>query len=404
VKLRTLLFWAHLTAGLTAGIVILTMSATGVLLTYERQLIEWSDRGYHSVPPTPDARRLAIEALLARAREQRPDRAPTSIALRSDAKAPAALAVGQTTVYQDVYSGELLGEASAGVRGAMGRIRAWHRWLAMEGEQRASGKAVTGWANLVFLFILLSGLYLWIPRRWNRQNVRAVMLFRRGLHGKARDFNWHNVIGIWCAVPLTIIVACAAPMSFPWANAFVYRIAGDAVPPPANAAGSRRQEQPPGRYADGLNTLWARAEAQVSGWRSINLRLPGEADRAAVFSIDSGTGGQPQRRATLTLDVRTAALVRWEPFDSQSPGRRLRSWTRFTHTGEYYGLVGQTIAGLVSAGAVILVCTGLALACRRFLNRSFTSGGRPLERGVPRLKKSTPFPASTAAARVWTES
>ena len=44
MKLRTLFFWAHLTAGLTAGIVILTMSATGVLLTYERQLIEWADR------------------------------------------------------------------------------------------------------------------------------------------------------------------------------------------------------------------------------------------------------------------------------------------------------------------------------------------------------------------------
>jgi uncharacterized iron-regulated membrane protein len=274
----------------------------------------------------------------------------------------------------------------------------------MEGEQRALGKSVTGWANLVFLFILLSGLYLWIPRRRSWQNLRAVVLFKRGLGGKARDFNWHNVIGIWCAVPLTIIVACAAPMSFPWANAFLYRIAGDTAPPPANAAASRRQEQPRGRYPDGLNTLWARAEEQVSGWRSINLRLPAEADRSAVFSIDSGTGGQPQRRSTLTLDVRTAVLVRWEPFESQSSGRRLRSWTRFTHTGEYYGLAGQTIAGLVSAGAVILVCTGLALAFRRFLNRSFTSGGHPLERDVPRVKKSTPFPASRAAARIWTES
>jgi uncharacterized iron-regulated membrane protein len=404
VKLRTLFFWAHLAAGLTAGIVILTISVTGVLLTYERQLIEWSDRGYRSVPPTPDARRLATEALLARAREQRPDRAPAAIALRSDAQAPAALAVGQTTVYQDVYSGELLGESSAGVRGAMGRVRAWHRWLGMEGEQRGLGKAVTGWANLVFLFILLSGLYLWIPRRWSRQKVRAVIVFRRGLGGKARDFNWHNVIGIWCAAPLTIIVACAAPMSFPWANAFVYRIAGDTAPPAANTVGSRRQERPPGRYPDGLNTLWARAEAQVSGWRSINLRLPGEADRSAVFSIDSGTGGQPQRRSTLTLDVRTAALVKWEPFDSQSSGRRLRSWTRFTHTGEYYGLAGQTIAGLVSAGAAILVCTGLALAFRRFLNRWFMAGGRPLEPDVPRVKNSTPFPASSAAARVWTQS
>jgi uncharacterized iron-regulated membrane protein len=57
--------------------------------------------------------------------------------------------------------------------------------------------------------------------------------------------------------------------------------------------------------------------------------------------------------------------VRWEPFAAQSAGRRLRSWTRFTHTGEYYGLAGQTVAGIVSAGAVVLVVTGLSLALRR---------------------------------------
>ncbi|MBP7778413.1 MAG: hypothetical protein KA371_14950 [Acidobacteria bacterium] len=38
---------------------------------------------------------------------------------------------------------------------------------------------------------------------------------------------------------------------------------------------------------------------------------------------------------------------------------------RFAHTGEYYGLTGQTIAGLVSAGGAVLVYTGLALAWRR---------------------------------------
>ena len=44
MKLRTLIFWPHLVAGITAGVVILVMSVTGVLLTYERQLIAWSDK------------------------------------------------------------------------------------------------------------------------------------------------------------------------------------------------------------------------------------------------------------------------------------------------------------------------------------------------------------------------
>jgi uncharacterized iron-regulated membrane protein len=86
-----------------------------------------------------------------------------------------------------------------------------------------------------------------------------------------------------------------------------------------------------------------------------------------VFTIDEGTGGQPQKRATLTLNRATAEVVRWEPFASLSPGRQIRSWLRFAHTGEVYGLVGQTIAGLVSLGASVLVYTGLLLAFRRLL-------------------------------------
>ena len=43
--MRRVLLLVHLCAGLTAGAVILVMSVTGVLLTYERQITEWAD-GY----------------------------------------------------------------------------------------------------------------------------------------------------------------------------------------------------------------------------------------------------------------------------------------------------------------------------------------------------------------------
>jgi uncharacterized iron-regulated membrane protein len=373
MKLRTVVFWSHLTAGVTAGIVILIMSLTGVLLMYERQLIEWSDRGYARTAPAAGSQRLPVETLLARVTEQRPEHTPTTITLRADVTAPVAITLGQTTVYQDPYTGHILGEPSTDVRRVMTELRAWHRWLSLDGETRAIGKAVSGWSNLIFLFIVLSGMYLWIPRKWGWQNVRTVALFRRGLRSKARDFNWHNVIGIWSAVPLAIIVATATPISFPWASALVYRIAGEAPPPPATASRANGPgRQPSGVRTDGLNALWERAAAQVPGWRSINLRLSASADAPAVFAIDSGSGGQPQLRSTLTLDSVTGAVVRWEPFESQTRGRRLRSWTRFTHTGEYYGLAGQTLAGLASAGGVVLVCTGFALALRRFFGKSST--------------------------------
>ncbi len=117
------------------------------------------------------------------------------------------------------------------MRQFMSDMRAWHRWLAYEDEARLTARAVTGWSNVAFLFIVVSGLYLWFPRRWSWQHVRPVLMFTGGARGKARDFNWHNVIGVWCLVPLFIVVISAVPISFPWGNDLVYRAMGEEPPP-----------------------------------------------------------------------------------------------------------------------------------------------------------------------------
>lgn len=98
------------------------------------------------------------------------------------------------------------------MRRFMSATRAWHRWIAVEGEGRPIARAITGWSNAIFLFIVASGFYLWFPRKWTWQHVRTVTLFGGKVRGKARDFNWHNVIGFWSAVPLFIVVLTAVPM------------------------------------------------------------------------------------------------------------------------------------------------------------------------------------------------
>ncbi len=117
-----------------------------------------------------------------------------------------------------------------------------------------------------------------------------------------------------------------------------------------------------------LEALVAKAEGQMPDWKTISVALPSENAPRIVLTLDAGDGGQPQKRATLTLNRRTGAVERWEPYSSQSAGRRARTWLRFAHTGEVYGLAGQTVAGLVTAGGAVLVFTGIALALRRFLS------------------------------------
>ena len=60
MKLRTLLFWTHLTAGLVAGIVILIMSVTGTLLTFQQSVLKVIERSQRFVEVPAGAGRLDV--------------------------------------------------------------------------------------------------------------------------------------------------------------------------------------------------------------------------------------------------------------------------------------------------------------------------------------------------------
>jgi uncharacterized iron-regulated membrane protein len=282
-------------------------------------------------------------------------------------------------LFVDQYRGVVLGGLSP-VHDALHEVVEWHRWLG----SREVGRPITGAANLGFLGLVVFGVYLWWPRRWTREAVKAVTLFRSGLGGRARDFNWHNVIGIWCAPVLLILTLTGVVMSYQWANNLLYTLTGNEPPPPPPTAGAqpvREGERRPrpsaagtGRAAVGLDALWSRAERQVPGWIAINARLPQRADAPVTFFIQEPIGSHPSPRSQLVLDPVTADVVKWEPFAGQNMGRRLRAWVRPLHTGKAGGLLGQAIAGLASAGGAMLVWTGIALAWRRFRARRRRAG------------------------------
>jgi uncharacterized iron-regulated membrane protein len=381
-RLRTVIFWTHLLTGITIGSIVVTMAATGVLLACQRQIQTWADTRGLAYSPAPAGIPLAPDQLIARVQEAQAGRI-TGVRWRRDEDAPVEVELGrETLLFVDAYTGAILGDGSQRTRAFFRTITELHRWLALRGRYQSTGRAITGAANLALLLMLLSGFYLWWPRQPGARAFRNVMLFRRGLRPKARDFNWHNVIGFWSLLPLTVIVASAVVISYGWAGSLLERATSQpahvAAEPAHVAAQPAREPSLPDRAAappagatqaprpdTGAGTdLLVRAQAHVPHWRSVTMQIPAR-NGAVTFIIDSGTGGQPQRTALLTLAQATGAVLAWQPFASESRAARVRSILRYAHTGEVLGVAGQALAGLVSAGTVLLACTGIALALRR---------------------------------------
>lgn len=389
--IRKTIFWIHLICGVTAGAVVLMMSATGVLLTYERQMLDWAVQDLY-VEPEPSAERLPVETLVAAVEASEPGFEASSFVIRPEAAAPATVIQGRRNArYVNAYTGEALGMAAPGMRSFFSDMTGWHRYFNKTGDERPPWRAITGASNVAFLFLVLSGMYLWLPKIFSRAMFRVRLWFNPKVdNAKARDFNWHHVFGIWSAIPLVVVVASATVFSYPAVSDLVYRSFGEEpparrsrrpAPPPAAAAVQApsvpasfdaaplalpRQPMITAENLD-LNELLDIAAAHVDGWRTIALTLPDDGAEKVRFTIDRGNGGQPQYRHTLELDARTGDVVSSQPFSSLSPGRQARSFIRYLHTGEALGIVGQTIAGIVSFTSIIMVWTGLALAYRRLI-------------------------------------
>ncbi len=372
MSLRNAIFWVHLAVGVAAAVMILIMAVTGVILTYEAQLDRWALGGYRA-DPVPDTAPLGLDELIARAAGGPPAGLVASVAVERDPRAPAVVEFdGGATVYVDRFTGERLGDGETRTRRFLRSVTYWHRWFALDGEYRIVGRTIMATANLGFLFLLVSGVYLWWPQAAGPAAWRRALWFRRGLRGRARDLNWHNVIGFWSAVPLAVIVFSGAAISYQWVADLVHRLAGD-TPPFQSAPRTLPPAAPGDPSAAGdsaapveLQALAARAGAETPGWRTITVFLPESTHGLVVVAVDRGTGRQPSKAEDLVFDRANGALVERAGYPTFSRGFKIRRWLRYAHTGEVYGVIGQSVAGAVSLGAAFMVCTGLALSWRRF--------------------------------------
>jgi uncharacterized iron-regulated membrane protein len=382
---RKILFWAHLVCGVLAGIVVFTMSLTGVVLTYERQINAWVAQGRY-LPEAEQGEPLPLEQLLLIQRTAMPDIEATTLVLNKAPGAPVSFRAGRRGGLDlNPYTGAEMAMASPALDSFFSAMTGFHRWFNVDGENRALARQITGVSNVIFLFLVVSGLYLWLPSLWQWGVLKARLLLRASYpNSKARDFHWHHVFGIWAALPLLAVVYTGAVISYPWAANLMYLAFGAEVPAAPGAPQGARLNAANRNGADAANgsataalqpaaflplrELVKRAVADSGGdWQRLNVTLPRAEATTVQIEVDRGNGAQAHKRHTLSLDRSTGAIINVRTFADTPEAQRLRGIARFLHTGEVLGFWGQTIAGLASFAALFMVWTGFALSWRRLV-------------------------------------
>ncbi len=369
---RKTLFWLHLLAGLLAGLSIAIMCFTGTALAFEKELVAYAERDARRIaPPAAETPRLSIAELQSRVSAAHPTTKLSGIALENHPLAAVAFTAGRNeTFYANPFTGEIRQVASTRTRDFLQLMEDWHRQLALGGSNRPLGKAINGAGNIAFFFLTVSGLYLWWPRKWRTKGLKRSLWFVPAANTKARDWNWHNVIGFWSAPVLIVLTLTALPISYRWAGNLIFTLTGTPPPPPTSAPAPTAAIPAPVAKAQPLSadSLIARAQKELPAWTSLTYRggSTGAAPTPATIALRTADAWPRTALTTLSLDPFTGEILKTHSYANLNAAQRVRSWTRFLHTGEALGALGQAVAALASLGGCVLVYTGLALAWHRW--------------------------------------
>lgn len=382
MTLRKSIFWCHLVAGLTAGAVIAIMSATGIAIAFEEEILRWHDRRVSRLDNVYEKGKapLPIAELTRKIEADHASTKVSSIAMFSDPGRAWEVYLGDDgPFYLDPFTGSTQASQAHGAHEIIHKLEEWHRWLGDNDGLTSTGRIVTGVSNLAFVVLCVTGLYLWFPRRWSWRALRPLLLLKTSSKGKARDFNWHNVFGFWALPVVLALSVTAVVISFEWGHRLVFILVGEtppksrtygmmAVPPPAVLSPS------PGTSPAPLDTPFARIAAAFPDWESITLEEIPDPVGSPLEPLEFGVTVPDSMPSRGYIPVKshpfTGEILQQVRLQDRSVGLQARVWIRFLHTGAAFGLPGKIVASLATAAVLVLVWTGFALSWRRFFHKS----------------------------------
>lgn len=387
--LRRCVFWAHLVVGVSVGLVVMILATTGILMSFETQITAAVERSMVREKSGGRSGALAPEAMMSLIESSGINGQPSTLNYTSNPEDPVILLVDRGT--QQLFhpaTGESLGKGATGTRGFFKTVLSIHRWLTLsppppegrKGGPGAESKSVT-WKDiggnlnaagcLGFLLLLTSGLVLWIPKKRSWSAFKSVLFLNRRLKGRARDWNWHNLAGIWAAPLILVITLTGIILFYPWANKLLFQAVGETPPVKQGQAGKSADgpQAPKPILTTGLDRAAEAARKEMPHWQSMSLELPTDVHRPHTVTVTDAGRGRPDRRVKLTIDRSTFEVLSREGFEKLSTGSRLRQLVRWAHTGELGGAFGQTLAALACMATLVLVWTGYSLVWRRFVQR-----------------------------------
>lgn len=229
------------------------------------------------------------------------------------------------------------------------------------------GHQIVGWAVLVFVIILITGIVLWIPKKWNKKSLRPRLTIKKKAGFFRFNYDLHNVLGIYAALIALIIALTGLTWSFEWyANSYYKVVSGGGEFKKWQVAQSDTTAV--SGIENAKDILWSkmRAEYPIGTEGSFIFDFPNKNTDTYRIGLNSANNDTYYKRHFRFFDQYTLKELEGGGmygirYEDSSVGDKIYRMTYDIHVGAIGGFAGKLLVFFASLITASLPITGFIL-------------------------------------------
>lgn len=354
VSTKKVLSWLHRWPGIISAIIVFFVCITGTIAVYCDEIMDLSAGDARYVVEVKD-QKLPVDSLINRIKEELPSRKAISYMVaykdpqRSVRFNTYSQEDGLKMIYMDPYTGEILKDD--------GTIFFFYTLVHLHNSLLLgkTGQWIVDIATLIFVLELLTGLYLWWPKRWNKSARKGAFKVRVNSTGKRLNYDLHKVLGFYSLGVVLLLSLTGLIIAFqPLSNAVMKSFGADTTPiwklPSAPIQEGRASYDVNLLIQDSFKQYPSKSEARLMTY---NLDKTGSYTLCLAERVSLKSAQSPQ---FITADRYTGELLQFKEGTEKQLKVDNAIWV--LHMGNWMGQFGKFITFLGGLIASSLPITG----------------------------------------------
>lgn len=334
------------------GIIITIVCLTGSILVFQDEILELANPSHYFVKEVK-GEPIPLDQLIPMVNDQLNNNSIANVKITADKERTYTMVLAESfreSVFVNPYTGEITGEYKFR-ESPFYTIMTLHRWL-MDGS-RTWGKYTVGISTLLFVFILISGFIVWMPRRMNKSRFK--IQYRKGT--KRLLYDLHNVLGAYACLVLLICALTGMVWSFEWYRNGVFKLFGAEI--------AQQQGGGQGRGRGGNEEKTEKPKLNVANWQIVFNTLSQSNPDYEYIQVQDGNASVHLKssvtsRATdkYMFDKRSGEITKTTLFKDQESTTKIWAWVYSLHVGNYWGIWSKIFTCIFSLIGASLPITG----------------------------------------------